>query len=61
MTSQKYNPLIQASTNDAKRLGLTGTPAFFVIGENNKIVKVPGAQPYDVFVSVLDSPELRGN
>lgn len=59
MTSEKYKSKIQASSEDAKTLGLTGTPAFFVIGPNNKIVKVPGAQPYDVFVSILDSDELK--
>lgn len=59
MTSEKYKPKIQASSEDAKTLGLTGTPAFFVIGPNNKIVKVPGAQPYDVFVSILDSDEIK--
>lgn len=59
MTSEKYKPKIQASSEDAKTLGLTGTPAFFVIGPNNKIVKVLGAQPYDVFVSILDSDEIK--
>lgn len=59
MASEKYKQKIQSSTNDAKTLGLTGTPAFFVIGPNNKIVKVPGAQPYDVFVKVLESDELK--
>ena len=59
MASEKYKPQIQASANDAKTLGLTGTPAFFVIGPNNKIVKVPGAQPYDVFANILDSEDLK--
>lgn len=59
MSSEKYKPKIQASSEDAKTLGLTGTPAFFVIGPNNKIVKVPGAQPYDVFANILDSDELK--
>lgn len=59
MSSEKYKTVIQASSNDAKTLGLTGTPAFFIIGPNNKIIKVPGAQPYDVFVNILDSDDLK--
>lgn len=59
MSSEKYKEKIQSSSEDAKTLGLTGTPAFFVIGPNNKIVKVPGAQPYDVFVDILESDELK--
>lgn len=59
MASEKYKQQIQASSNDAKTLGLTGTPAFFIIGPNNKIIKVPGAQPYDVFVNILESDELK--
>lgn len=59
MSSEKYKQKIQSSSEDAKTLGLTGTPAFFVIGPNNKIVKVPGAQPYDVFVNILESNELK--
>ncbi|HET8720333.1 MAG TPA: thioredoxin domain-containing protein [Candidatus Nitrosotenuis sp.] len=61
MTSEKYTEMIKASSNDAKTLGLTGTPGFFVIGPNNKIVKVPGAQPYDVFVNILESDQLKNN
>jgi protein-disulfide isomerase len=61
LSSGKYNQKVQASTNDAQTLGLTGTPGFFIIGPNNKIVKVPGAQPYDVFVNVLESEDLKGN
>jgi len=61
MESGRHNALIQASTNDAQKLGLGGTPAFFIIGEDNTVVRIPGAQPYDVFVSVLESPEITGN
>ena len=58
MASEKYLQKIQSSSEDAKTLGLTGTPAFFVIGPNNKIIKVPGAQPYDVFANILDSKDI---
>ena len=60
-SSGKYMKMIQTSANDAKTVGFTGTPGFIVIGANNKIVKIPGAQPYDVFVKVLDSKELQNN
>jgi protein-disulfide isomerase len=59
MTSEKYNSKIQASADDAKTLGLTGTPGFFVIGPNNKVVRIPGAQSYDVFVNVFESDQLK--
>ena len=59
MSSERYTEKIRASSEDAKTLGLTGTPAFFVIGPNNKIVKVPGAQPYDVFANILDSEQIK--
>jgi len=58
-SSNKYKELIQTSSKDAQTLGLTGTPGFFVIGPNNKIIKIPGAQPYDVFVNVLESDDLK--
>ena len=55
MKSKIHMPLIAASVEDAKTLGLTGTPGFFVIGVDNQIIKIPGAQPYSVFESVFDS------
>lgn len=61
MSSEKYTQQIKASSNDAQSLGLSGTPGFFVIGPNNKIVKIPGAQPYDVFVNILESDQLKSN
>jgi protein-disulfide isomerase len=59
MNSGKYGDLIESSTQDAQNLGIRGTPAFFIVGPNNKIVNIPGAHPYEVFANVLDSPELR--
>lgn len=57
--SGKYRQKIQASSNDAQTLGLSGTPGFFIIGPNNNVVRIPGAQPYDVFVNVLESDEFK--
>jgi protein-disulfide isomerase len=61
MSSERHTQKIQASTNDAQTLGLSGTPGFFIIGPNNNVVRIPGAQPFDVFVNVLESDELKGN
>ena len=61
MKSEKYTEMIKNSSNEAKTLGLTGTPGFFIIGPNNKIVRVAGAQPYDVFVNILESDQLKNN
>lgn len=55
MLSEIHKPIIAASNNDAKTLGLTGTPGFFVIGDNNRITKIQGAQPYEVFERIFDS------
>ncbi len=53
--NEKYIAIITDSTSDARSLGLTGTPAFFVIGTDDQITKILGAQPYDVFKRVFDS------
>lgn len=40
---------VLADTAEAQRLGATGTPTFFINGR-----PVVGAQPYEVFVSIID-------
>ena len=45
---------INASNRDAENLGLTGTPAFFVIDQDNNVIKISGAQPFDVFQRVFN-------
>lgn len=55
MTDSKYAQNIVNSNQDAKDLGLTGTPAFFIIGPDNKVTKIGGAQPYDVFERIFNS------
>ena len=55
MSDGRYNSIIDQSNSDAKTLGISGTPAFFVIGSDNAIVKIGGAQPYDVFVKIFES------
>ena len=52
----KYQNLITNSNSDAQSLGLTGTPAFFVISTNSQQVQtISGAQPYEVFERIFNS------
>ena len=55
MLNEIHSQIISASNADARTLGLTGTPGFFVISPNNQITKIPGAQPFDVFQKIFDS------
>ena len=54
MSENKWMELINSSENDARIMGITGTPSFFLIGTENEIVKIHGAQPYDVFKETFD-------
>lgn len=58
MNSGKYQQMVSASSTDARNLGITGTPAFFVIGPDNQITRIPGAQPYEVFSGLFEE-ELK--
>jgi len=51
----KWKKLVNASHDDAVALGVTATPTFFVIDENRNVLKITGAQDYDVFKEVFDS------
>ena len=55
MLDGKHSQTILASNEDAKSLGITGTPAFFVIGPDGKTTKLFGAQPYDIFEKVFEN------
>lgn len=54
MVEKKYDQLVTSSNNDARTLGLTGTPGFFIIGSDNQITKIPGAQPYESFQRIFE-------
>src|SRR3970282_1468426 len=54
MVEKKYDQLVTSSNNDARTLGLTGTPGFFIIGPDNQITKIPGAQPYESFQRIFE-------
>jgi len=52
----KYQELISNSNSDAKSLGITGTPAFYVISmKNQQVQTISGAQPYEVFERIFNS------
>jgi protein-disulfide isomerase len=55
MLDGTHSQTILASNEDAKNLGITGTPAFFVIGSDGKTTKLFGAQPYDTFEKVFEN------
>ena len=55
MLDGTHSQTILASNEDAKSLGITGTPAFFVIDSDGKTTKLFGAQPYDTFVKVFEN------
>lgn len=49
MASGAHSDAILASNADARALGLTGTPAFFVLGPGGGVQRIQGAQPYEAF------------
>ena len=55
MLNEDHTTIITQSNSDARTLGLTGTPSFFVIGKDNVITKIYGAQPYENFKRIFDS------
>lgn len=55
MSDERYTAVIEQSNSDARTLGITGTPAFFVIGSDNAVTKIGGAQPYEVFEKIFES------
>lgn len=55
MLDARHAGVIEQSNADARALGLTGTPGFFVIGVDGHITKISGAQPYEVFQRVFDT------
>ena len=58
MVESSHSKTIIASNDDARSLGITGTPAFFVIGPDGKVTKLVGAQPYETFERIFEE-ELK--
>jgi len=55
LDSGKYIGEINNDLSDGREYGITGTPGFFIGNEKIGFVKVNGAQPFEVFKSVIDS------
>ena len=55
MSKSKWKELVDSSHADGRTLGVDATPTFFIIDQNNKVLKIIGAQRYDVFQEVFDS------
>ena len=55
MTQSKYISTVQGSVSNARDLGLTGTPDFFIIAPDNSITKVVGAEPFETFDEIFKS------
>ena len=56
MDSYRYNEMIGQSNLDALALGITGTPAFYVISTDTQQIQfISGAQPYEVFERTFNS------
>ena len=55
MSDLKWNELVNLSNKDGQKLGVSGTPTFFVIDQNNDVIKIVGAQHYNVFKQIFDS------
>jgi protein-disulfide isomerase len=55
LDDKRHQAKIVASGTDAQKLGLTGTPAFFIINSNNQVTPIQGAQPYEVFERLFDA------
>ena len=53
--STMYTNLINTNYQDGQKLGVTGTPTFFLVGPTGQIVSLVGAQPYSSFVQTVDS------
>ena len=49
LSSGKYKTAVDTDSREGARLGLTGTPAFFINGR-----ELSGAQPLEVFVQIID-------
>ena len=54
MAQGTHAQTVLASNDDARALGLTGTPAFFVIGPDGKVTNIFGAQPYESFKNIFE-------
>ena len=55
LDSEKYAKKVEANTELGHKIGVTGTPTFFIFDSEGEATKIVGAQPYSSFEQVLDS------
>ena len=55
MDSAKYQKRVQFNTEEAQNNGVTGTPTFFIVGQDGMKEKVVGPQPFSVFKKIIES------
>ena len=55
MSQSKWKELVNSSHEDGRTLGVDATPTFFIINQNNEVIKIVGSQHYDVFQEVFNS------
>ena len=54
LSSQEMEDEVNADLSEARTLGATGTPSFFIGNEENGYVKLIGAQPFASFQKTID-------
>lgn len=54
LQSNKYLSIVQSNDNIARSIGLTGTPSFILLKDNNIQSIIPGALPYEIFEQTLN-------
>ena len=55
LDSGKYQDRVDANTVAARDHGVRTTPSFLIISSDGHEERVPGAQPYSIFKSILDA------
>lgn len=55
LDSEKYTQEVLDDFSYGSRIGISGTPAFFVGNQQVGFVQITGAQPYSVFESIIES------
>ena len=55
INSGKYDSLINSNYSLGAQVGVSGTPTFFLVGPNGKIVTIAGGQPESVFEQAVAS------
>ncbi len=54
LDSGKYQALINSNFDLGQKLGVNGTPTFFVVGSNGNVITIVGPQPFSVFETAVN-------